>query len=79
MHLPAHVRLLRLRAARVDAGGLQEFAEANPISTIVDATRALFVGAPAGNDVWEAVAWCVGLIAVFGTLAVYKYRRAVSS
>ena len=59
--------------------GVQEFAEANPISTIVDATRALFVDAPAGNNVWEAVAWCVGLIAVFGTLSVYKYRRAVSS
>ena len=42
-------------------------------------SRALFVGAPAGNDVWGAVAWCVGLIAVFGTLAVYKYRRSVSS
>jgi ABC transporter DrrB family efflux protein len=59
--------------------GVQEFAEANPISTIVDATRALFVDAPAGNNVWEAVAWCFGLIAVFGTLAVYKYRRSVSS
>jgi ABC-2 type transport system permease protein/oleandomycin transport system permease protein len=59
--------------------GVKEFAEANPISTIVDATRALFVDAPAGNNVWEAVAWCVGLIAVFGTLAVYKYRRSVSS
>ncbi len=59
--------------------GIQEFAEANPFSTIVDATRALFVGTPAGNNVWEAVAWCVGLIAVFGTLSVYKYRRSVSS
>jgi ABC transporter DrrB family efflux protein len=59
--------------------GVREFAEANPISTIVDATRALFVDGPAGNDVWAAVAWCVGLIAVFGTLSVYKYRRSVSS
>ena len=37
------------------------------------------MGAPAGNDVWAAVAWCVGLIAVFGVLSVYRYRRAVSS
>ena len=58
---------------------VQAFAEANPITTIVDATRALFVDAPAGNDVWGAVLWCVGLIAVFSTLSVYKYRRAVSS
>jgi ABC transporter DrrB family efflux protein len=59
--------------------GIREFAEANPFSTVVDATRALFLGTPAGNDVWAAVAWCVGLIAVFGTLSVYKYRRAVSA
>ena len=59
--------------------GVQEFADANPISTIVDATRALFLGTPAGNDVWAAVAWCVGIIAVFGVLSVSKYRRAVSS
>jgi ABC-2 type transport system permease protein/oleandomycin transport system permease protein len=58
---------------------LEAFAEANPFSTVVDATRALFVDAPAGNDVWAAVAWCVGLIAVFATLSVHRYRRAVSS
>ena len=34
--------------------------------TIVDATRALFVDAPAGSDVWAAFAWCLGLIALFG-------------
>jgi ABC transporter DrrB family efflux protein len=58
---------------------LEAFAEANPFSTVVDAARALFVDAPAGNDVWAAVLWCLGLIAVFATLSVYKYRRAVSS
>jgi ABC transporter DrrB family efflux protein len=58
---------------------IEWFAEVNPFSTIVDAVRALFVDAPAGNDVWAAVAWCVGLIVVFATLSVYKYRRAVSS
>ncbi len=58
---------------------IEWFAEVNPFSTIVDATRALFVDAPHGNDVWAAFAWCFGLIAVFATLSVYKYRRAVSS
>jgi ABC transporter DrrB family efflux protein len=58
---------------------LESFAEANPFSTVVDATRALFVDAPAGNDVWVALAWCVGLIAVFATLSVYQYRRTVST
>jgi ABC-2 type transport system permease protein/oleandomycin transport system permease protein len=58
---------------------LEAFAEANPISTVVDATRALFVDAPAGSDVWVAVLWCLGLIAVFAMLSVHRYRRAVSS
>jgi ABC-2 type transport system permease protein/oleandomycin transport system permease protein len=58
---------------------LRVFAENNPFSTIVDALRHLWLGAPAGNDVWAAVLWCVGLIAFFATLSVYRYRRAVSS
>jgi ABC-type multidrug transport system permease subunit len=59
---------------------LQRFAtDINPFSTMVDAVRALFVGGPAGNDVWGAVAWSLGLIAVFGTLAVRRYRTAVVS
>ena len=58
---------------------IQAFAEANPFSTVVDALRALWVDGPAGNDVWAAVAWCIGLIVVFASLSVYRYRRAVSS
>jgi ABC transporter DrrB family efflux protein len=59
---------------------LQTFAEdINPFSTMVDAVRALFVGGPTGNDVWGTVAWCIGLIALFGTIAVRRYRTAVLS
>ncbi len=59
---------------------LRTFAEdINPFSTMVDAVRALFVDQPAGNDIWGAVAWCLGLIVVFGTLAVRRYRTAVLS
>jgi ABC transporter DrrB family efflux protein len=59
---------------------LQTFAEdINPFSTMVDAGRALFIDAPAGNDIWGSVAWCVGMIAVFGYLSVARYKRAVSS
>jgi ABC transporter DrrB family efflux protein len=58
---------------------VEAFANANPFSTVVDATRALFVGSPAGNDVWGAVVWSIGLILVFAALSVHKYRRAVSS
>jgi ABC transporter DrrB family efflux protein len=58
---------------------LQPIAENNPFTTVVDAMRALWVDGPAGNDVWAAVLWSVGLIAVFAPLSVAKYRRTVSS
>jgi ABC transporter DrrB family efflux protein len=58
--------------------GLRQFAENNPFSTIVDALRALWLDAPAGNDVWGALAWSIGLIAVFSVLSVSGYRKAVA-
>ncbi len=51
-------------------------ADINPFSQMVGAARALFLGTPAGDDVWVSLLWCVGLIAVFGALAVDRYRRA---
>jgi ABC-2 type transport system permease protein/oleandomycin transport system permease protein len=55
--------------------GLEKFAEINPITIVVDAMRALWLGVPAGNNVWGAVVWCLVLIAIFAPLAVRKYRR----
>ena len=57
---------------------LQAFAEVNPFTTTVDALRHLWLGTPANNDVWGAVAWALGLIVVFATLSVRRYRRAVT-
>jgi ABC transporter DrrB family efflux protein len=57
---------------------LEGVAEANPFTTMVDAARALFLDTPAGNDVWGAVVWSLGIIAVFGPLSAWRYRRAVS-
>ena len=56
---------------------LEPIAEHNPFSTMVDAVRALFLDVPAGNDVWLAVVWCIAIIAVFGPLSAWRYRRAV--
>ncbi|HEX2393017.1 MAG TPA: ABC transporter permease [Solirubrobacterales bacterium] len=56
---------------------LQGFAEVNPFTITVNAMRHLFLGAPAGNDVWAAVLWAIGITALFATLAVTKYKRAV--
>jgi ABC transporter DrrB family efflux protein len=59
-------------------GWLQPIAEHNPFTTMVDAARALFIGTPAGNDVWAAVLWSVGIIVVFGPLSAWRYRRAIT-
>ena len=58
--------------------GLEWFAEVNPFTTVVDAMRHLWLGTPAGNDVWGAFVWCFVILAIFAPLSVAKYRRAVS-
>jgi ABC transporter DrrB family efflux protein len=57
---------------------LQPIAEHNPFTTMVDAARVLFLGTPAGNDVWLAVVWTVVIIAVFAPLSAWRYRRVVA-
>jgi ABC transporter DrrB family efflux protein len=56
---------------------LRAFAEVNPFTIVVDAMRSLWLGIPAHNNVWGAVAWSVAIVAVFAPLAVSRYRRAV--
>ena len=58
-------------------GWLQSFAKVNPFTTMVDAARSLFLGTPAGNDVWGAAVWAIGITAVFAALSIWRYRRAV--
>jgi ABC transporter DrrB family efflux protein len=57
--------------------GLEQVADANPVSVVVDSMRSLWLGAP-GGDVWLAVVWCLVLTAIFAPLAVAKYRRTAS-
>jgi ABC-2 type transport system permease protein/oleandomycin transport system permease protein len=57
---------------------LRAIANANPITTIVDALRALWLGAHAGTDIWVGLIWCVAIIAVFSVLATDRYRRTVA-
>ncbi len=59
--------------------GLQQVAEVNPVSTMVDALRALWLGGDMGNSLWLSVVWCIVLIALFAPLAVRKYRLSASA
>lgn len=58
-------------------GPVRAFAEHQPVTSIVDAIRALFAQQPVGNDLWTALAWCVGLLVVAYLLAMACYRRIV--
>jgi ABC transporter DrrB family efflux protein len=58
--------------------GLQQFAEANPFTTVVDAVRHLWIGTPANSDVWMAFVWCAVLIAIFAPLAIRRYRTVAA-
>jgi ABC-type multidrug transport system permease subunit len=56
---------------------LQVFAEHQPVSATATAVRALTIGGPAAADVAKALAWDVGILLVFGGIAVRLYQRAV--
>ena len=57
---------------------LQPIAEHNPFTYMVNAVRALFLGIPAGNDVWLALLWTIAIIVVFAPLSAWRYRRVVA-
>jgi len=57
-------------------GPLRAYANHQPVSATVDAVRALVLGGPTASKVLIAVAWCVGIVAVFAPLAVARYRRS---
>jgi ABC-2 type transport system permease protein len=58
-------------------GWLQAFAKHQPVTQIVDAARSLMVGGSLTDTsaIWQALAWCFGLLLVLVPIAVGKYRR----
>ncbi|WP_039822332.1 ABC transporter permease [Nocardia testacea] len=59
-------------------GPLRAFAENQPVTSIIDAIRALFSEQPVGNDIWIALGWCVGILVVAYLFAMNTYRRKIS-
>ncbi|KRF09641.1 ABC transporter permease [Paenibacillus sp. Soil766] len=55
---------------------VRAFAENQPVTSIVNAIRALLAEQSVGNDIWIALAWCVGILLVsfFFAMRVYKNR-----
>ena len=58
---------------------LQPVADNNPFTNMVNAARSLFIGTPAGNQIWLAVVWALAIAAVFSVLAVWRYRHTVGT
>ncbi|GAB3406760.1 ABC transporter permease [Flindersiella endophytica] len=56
-------------------GPVRAFAENQPVTSIVNAIRALFEQQPVGNDIWVALAWCAGILIVAYAFAMVVYRR----
>ncbi|MFD9948240.1 ABC transporter permease [Nonomuraea sp. NPDC059023] len=56
-------------------GWLQMWLNVNPVERVMDASRALMLGGPAGGPVLASLAWGLGIAAVFAPLAVRAYRR----
>jgi ABC transporter DrrB family efflux protein len=60
-------------------GWLQAFAKANPITSTVDALRALSLGGPTATYVLQAVAWLVVLLGIAVPAAILRYRHTCAA
>jgi ABC transporter DrrB family efflux protein len=56
-------------------GWLQGFANNQPVTQAIDATRTLLLGQPAGNHVVVTLIWCAGIVIVGTALAGFLFRR----
>jgi ABC-2 type transport system permease protein len=55
---------------------LRGFAEHQPMTPIIETMRSLLTDGTAGNDIWIALAWMLGILAVSYALALSIYRRS---
>ncbi|MBN3555814.1 ABC transporter permease [Fictibacillus nanhaiensis] len=51
------------------------FAENQPVTSIVNAIRALLYEGAVGNDIWIALAWCIGIMGIAYFFASKKFKR----
>ena len=56
-------------------GPVRAFAEHQPVTSIVNAIRALLSNQPVGNDIWSALVWCLGILVVAYAFAMLAYKR----
>ncbi|WP_163875407.1 ABC transporter permease [Paenibacillus favisporus] len=54
---------------------VRAFAENQPVTSIVETIRALLSNQSVGNDIWTALAWCVGIMLVAYVFAMRAYKK----
>lgn len=54
---------------------VRAFAENQPVTSIVEAVRALLSNQPVGNEIWVALAWCMGIMIVAYIFAMRVYNK----
>ncbi|GAB3764416.1 ABC transporter permease [Microlunatus parietis] len=59
-------------------GPVAWFAEHQPVTAVVNTIRALFEQQPIGGEIWIALAWLVGILAVAYGFAIVIYRRKIN-
>src|ERR1700726_600872 len=59
-------------------GPVRAFAQYQPVTSIVNAVRDLYTQQPVGNEIWIALAWCVGILIAAYSFAMVIYRRKIS-
>lgn len=56
-------------------GPVRWFAEHQPVTSIVNSIRALFAQQPIGDDIWVALAWCLGILVLGYLVSTSLFRR----
>ncbi|MTW88142.1 ABC transporter permease [Virgibacillus dakarensis] len=54
---------------------VRAFAENQPVTSIVNAIRALLYEGSVGNGIWTALAWCVGIMVIAYLIASKAFKR----
>ena len=53
------------------------FAENQPVTSIVNAIRALLYEGTVGNDIWIALVWCVGIMIISYFFVSKAFKRQI--
>jgi ABC-2 type transport system permease protein len=56
---------------------VRAFAQNQPVTAIVETIRALLSGRPVTQEIWVALAWCVGILIVAYIFAMRAYKKRV--